>query len=260
MKQLRGGFSLLELDTVDSTNEYLKRQGGQLPDKTVVLAHRQTAGKGRLGRSWQSERGESVTASWLFCSLEPQQLQWLPLAAGMALYQSLEGQLGQQTQRLFLKWPNDLVGRQADGSFKKLAGILCESRCGERSFAVCGIGVNLHQPPSFFEQAGLPDAGSVFQVFCCVPDAYGLLEEIGVHLQNWLLLLKAGPKPLLDAYSARCITLGRQVCICREGQAPMKAKAIRIDSDGQLVCLTQTEEVKVRAGEVSVRGLYGYAE
>ena len=58
MKQLRGGFSLLELDVVDSTNEYLKRQGGQLPDKTVVMAHRQTAGKGRLGRSWQSEPGE----------------------------------------------------------------------------------------------------------------------------------------------------------------------------------------------------------
>lgn len=50
MKQLRGGFSLLELDVVDSTNEYLKRQGGQLPDKTVVMAHRQTAGKGRAGQ------------------------------------------------------------------------------------------------------------------------------------------------------------------------------------------------------------------
>ena len=219
MKQLRGGFSLLELDVVDSTNEYLKRQGGQLPDKTVVMAHRQTAGKGRLGRSWQSEPGESLTVSWLFCSLEPQQLQWLPLAAEM-----------------------------------------CESRSGERSFAVCGIGINLCQPASFFEQAGLPDAGSVAQVFCRVPDAYQLLEEIGVHLQNWLLVLKSGPKQLLDAYSSRCITLGRQVCICREGRMPIEAKAIRIDSDGQLVCLTQKEEVKVRAGEVSVRGLYGYVE
>ena len=125
---------------------------------------------------------------------------------------------------------------------------------------MCGIGINLCQPASFFEQAGLPDAGSVAQVFCCVPDAYQLLEEIGVHLQNWLLLLKADPKQLLDAYSARCITLGRQVCICREGQTPTEAKAIRIDSDGQLVCLTQKEEVKVRAGEISVRGLYGYVE
>lgn len=98
MKQLRGGFSLLELDVVDSTNEYLKRQGGQLPDKTVVMAHRQTAGKGRLGRSWQSEPGESLAVSWLFCSLEPQQLQWLPLAAEMALHQSLESQLGQQAR------------------------------------------------------------------------------------------------------------------------------------------------------------------
>ena len=177
----------------------------------------------------------------------------------MALHQSLESQLGQQAG-LFVKWPNDLVGRQADGSFKKLAGILCESRSGERSFAVCGIGINLCQPASFFEQAGLPDAGSVAQVFYCVPDAYQLLEEIGVHLQNWLLVLKSGPKQLLDAYSSRCITLGRQVCICREGQMPIEAKAIRIDSDGQLVCLTQKEEVKVRAGEVSVRGLYGYVE
>ena len=83
MKQLRGGFSLLELDVVDSTNEYLKRQGGQLPDKTVVMAHRQTAGKGRLGRSWQSEPGESLAVSWLFCSLEPQQLQWLPYRPGV---------------------------------------------------------------------------------------------------------------------------------------------------------------------------------
>ena len=177
----------------------------------------------------------------------------------MALHQSLESQLGQQAG-LFVKWPNDLVGRQADGSFKKLAGILCESRSGERSFAVCGIGINLCQPASFFEQAGLPDAGSVAQVFCRVPDAYQLLEEIGVHLQNWLLVLKSGPKQLLDAYSSRCITLGRQVCICREGRMPIEAKAIRIDSDGQLVCLTQKEEVKVRAGEVSVRGLYGYVE
>lgn len=125
---------------------------------------------------------------------------------------------------------------------------------------MCGIGINLCQPASFFEQAGLPDAGSVAQVFYCVPDAYQLLEEIGVHLQNWLFVLKSGPKQLLDAYSSRCITLGRQVCICREGQMPIEAKAIRIDSDGQLVCLTQKEEVKVRAGEVSVRGLYGYVE
>ena len=114
---------------------------------------------------------------------------------------------------------------------------------------MCGIGINLCQPTSFFEQSGLPDAGSVAQVFCRVPDAYQLLEEIAVgRLRNWLLVLKSGPKQLLDAYSSRCITLGRQVCICREGQMPIEAKAIRIDSDGQLVCLTQKEEVKVRAG------------
>ena len=247
------------VDVTGSTNDDLLEAGKQgAPHGTGLAARAQTAGRGRRGHKWDSTAGNLLLSIVLRPCVNPAKCSGLAAVSGLAVLEALEKQ--GLANEIGLKWPNDLVGRQADGSFKKLAGILCESRSGERSFAVCGIGINLCQPASFFEQAGLPDAGSVAQVFYCVPDAYQLLEEIGVHLQNWLLVLKSGPKQLLDAYSSRCITLGRQVCICREGQMPIEAKAIRIDSDGQLVCLTQKEEVKVRAGEVSVRGLYGYVE
>ena len=59
---------VIHLESVDSTNEYLKRQGALLPDGTVVVADHQTAGKGRLGRSWQDAPGQSLLASWLLKS------------------------------------------------------------------------------------------------------------------------------------------------------------------------------------------------
>ena len=61
---------VIHLESVDSTNEYLKRQGALLPDGTVVVADHQTAGKGRLGRSWQDAPGQSLLASWLLKSLQ----------------------------------------------------------------------------------------------------------------------------------------------------------------------------------------------
>ena len=250
MKQLRGGFSLLELDVVDSTNEYLKRQGGQLPDKTVVMAHRQTAGKGRLGRSWQSEPGESLAVSWLFCSLEPQQLQWLPLAAGMALHQSLESQLGQQAG-LFVKWPNDLV---LEG--RKLAGILTEASLSGRGvdYVVIGIGVNLRQRPDDFspevariatslEAQGYPADRAALETAL----AEALCQAFG-HLHT--------PAVYAADYRRLCLNLGQTLRIPDTGET---VTALDIDRQYGLVVRRRDGTVDtLRCGEVSVRGLYGY--
>ena len=81
---------VIHLESVDSTNEYLKRQGALLPDGTVVVADHQTAGKGRLGRSWQDAPGQSLLASWLLKSLQGDALLLLPLAAGMAVLDALD--------------------------------------------------------------------------------------------------------------------------------------------------------------------------
>ena len=80
---------VIRLESVDSTNEYLKRQGALLPDGTVVVADHQTAGKGRLGRSWQDAPGQSLLASWLLKSLQGDALLLLPqLQARMAAAQA----------------------------------------------------------------------------------------------------------------------------------------------------------------------------
>ena len=144
---------VIHLESVDSTNEYLKRRGALLPDGTVVVADHQTAGKGRLGRSWQDAPGQSLLASWLLKSLQGDALLLLPLAAGMAVLDALDS-LG--AQGAALKWPNDIVA-QRDGRCRKLAGILCEHRVGQQSFSVCGIGGNLLQPhrPVRWKAAGV---------------------------------------------------------------------------------------------------------
>ena len=172
---------VIHLESVDSTNEYLKRRGALLPDGTVVVADHQTAGKGRLGR-----------------------------------------------------------------------------RVGQQSFSVCGIGVNLLQPQEVFDGRGLPDAGSVLGVLGASLKREELLRAIGQSLQKRRAQAAAEPQALLQDVSARCITLGRTVKIKAEA-GEYTAFAARLDRDGQLICQTEEgEEIKVRAGEVSVRGLNGY--
>ena len=104
----------------------------------------------------------------------------LPLAAGMAVLDALDS-LG--AQGAALKWPNDIVA-QRDGRCRKLAGILCEHRVGQQSFAVCGIGVNLLQPQEVFDGRGLPDAGSVLGVLGASLKREELLRAIGQSLQK----------------------------------------------------------------------------
>ena len=245
---------VIHLESVDSTNEYLKRQGALLPDGTVVVADHQTAGKGRLGRSWQDAPGQSLLASWLLKSLQGDALLLLPLAAGMAVLDALDS-LG--AQGAALKWPNDIVA-QRDGRCRKLAGILCEHRVGQQSFAVCGIGVNLLQPQEVFDGRRLPDAGSVLGVLGASLKREELLRAIGQSLQKRCAQAAAEPQALLQDVSARCITLGRTVKIKTEA-GEYTAFAARLDRDGQLICQSEEgEEIKVRAGEVSVRGLDGY--
>ena len=129
---------------------------------------------------------------------------------------------------------------------------------GQQSFSVCGIGVNLLQPQEVFDGRGLPDAGSVLGVLGASLKREELLRAIGQSLQKRRAQAAAEPQALLQDVSARCITLGRTVKIKTEA-GEYTAFAVRLDRDGQLICQSEEgEEIKVRAGEVSVRGLNGY--
>ena len=133
------GFTVEVLPEIDSTNSELMRRAraGQM-DPVLLVAEQQTAGRGRLGRGWRSEAGNSLTFS-LGLPLSPADWSGLSLAVGVSLAESLD-------PRVQLKWPNDLWVED-----RKLGGILIETASfgeGQKAqrYAVIGVGINIATP------------------------------------------------------------------------------------------------------------------
>ena len=125
-------FTVEVLPEIDSSNsELMRRARAGQHEATLLVAERQTAGRGRMGRVWQSQPGDSLTFS-LSLALKPQDWSGLSLAVGLSLAESLHPNVG-------LKWPNDLWFQD-----RKLGGILVEAASmGGRSQVVIGVGLNI---------------------------------------------------------------------------------------------------------------------
>ncbi|MHC4946013.1 MAG: biotin--[acetyl-CoA-carboxylase] ligase [Planctomycetota bacterium] len=135
------------LDSVDSTQDALAHgaRQGTLEPGTCLVAEEQTAGKGRMGRTWISEPGGALTFSFLTPNYFPQKPGWITVGSAVALSGVLDEEAGIQTR---IKWPNDLyvTGR-------KLGGLLAQPiEAKGRSLVVIGIGLNIHAAP-----AAVPD-------------------------------------------------------------------------------------------------------
>ncbi len=133
------GWNVISMDTVDSTNTVAMEMGEKdAPHGTVVVADRQTKGRGRLGREWVSPSGNIFMSVLLKPTVTPAEAALLTMTAGVACVRALREATGLQVE---IKWPNDLMV-----SGKKLGGILTEmkSRGPRILFAVVGIGINLN--------------------------------------------------------------------------------------------------------------------
>ena len=243
------------LETVDSTNSYLKREALLgAPDRTVAAASAQTAGRGRVGRTFQSPAGRGVYLSVLLRPRVPAEA--LLSATGMAavaVSRAVERAAG---VRPLIKWTNDLV---LNG--KKLCGILTElSVEGETGMAeslIIGAGVNVsHQAEDFGPEVayiatslaaeGYPVSLAALAA-AMIEEFYHLSDALGGDLSGWV-----------DAYRKDCVTLGKQVQLLWTSQQE-EAEALDIDSQfGLIVRLPDGSERAVRTGEVSVRGMCGY--
>lgn len=232
------GFTVEILPEIDSTNTELMRRArvGQL-EPVLLVAERQTAGRGRLGRDWTSDtqaQGHTLTFS-LGLPLSPADWSGLSLAAGLSLAHSLHPQIQ-------LKWPNDLwlQGR-------KLAGILIETASvGTQRYVVIGIGINLTAP----DAAGLrtPPAG-LREVLPAV-QAPDVLEHVVLPLvQAIARFAEHGFAPLVSAFTARDPLLGCEV-VCSDG---LMGIARGVDATGALLVHTGSDVRKITSAEVSVR-------
>lgn len=206
------------------------------PHGAVVVAERQTAGRGRRGRTWQTGTGNLVFSVLLRGPLPLPSLPALPLAAGVALQRAVRGG--------GVKWPNDLLDAQG----RKLAGILLEAelRGEEARQAVLGIGINVTDAPE--------SAGTVDRYRPGVTRA-ALLEDILAELEHWL----SAPVPeVLDAWRAVSATLGQPVRFELPGQGCLEGVARDVDAQGSLlVALPGGREVTVGAGDVELIGRLG---
>lgn len=242
-------WPVIELDSVDSTNDELKRraQAGER-GPLAVIADAQTGGKGRRGRSFQSLAGKGLYLSVLLRPQAPlDQVSQLTAWTAVAVSRAVEAVSGVGPS---IKWPNDVL---VEG--KKLCGILTELVEGR---VIIGMGVNLTQTAHDFGPELQDKAVSMAQLGAAV-DRNALTRALLEELEAMLAAFPAGREEYLQEYRRRCVTLGREVRLVGPG-GETPATALDIDDSFALrVRLADGREEAVSSGEVSVRGVLGYS-
>ena len=250
------GFTVEVVPEIDSTNSELMRRfkgaPGRAPqfEPVLLVAEQQSAGRGRLGRSWQSRRGDSLLFS-LGLPLEPADRSGLSLAVGVSVADSLEP-LQAARPRIGLKWPNDLWLSTAQGE-RKLGGILIETASwGELRCVVIGVGINIRPVPlaETGSAALLQVAAGGLQELDAGMDAPGaLLRIVPALVQAVQAFGQFGFGPFQARFAARDVLAGRAVQLSDGTQGTAHGVA----ENGGLLVLAAGGMVQVTSSEVSIR-------
>ena len=243
-------------NSIDSTNTQareLAKQGA--PAGTVLIADRQTGGRGRLGRAFHSPGGVGIYFSVI---LRPRchatQLMHLTCAVAVAACDAVENATG---LRPGIKWTNDLVhGKQ------KLGGILTElgpKNDGTVDYAIIGIGINCCQEAGDFPDEIRSIAASLSMITGHSIDRSRVAAALMEAMYQMDKTLLTGQPAMMDRYRAGCITLGQEISLVRADGNVRHGTALDIDAEGALVVQFSDGHLEtVTSGEVSVRGMYGY--
>ncbi len=247
-------------DCLGSTSDLAKALAQQgAPHGTLVLAEAQTGGRGRMGRSFHSAPGLGLYFSLILRpNCRPTELMHLTCAVAVAVQDALQRHLAarQTAHPVEIKWINDLVIRN-----RKVGGILTElsldSKTGLVRYAVIGIGINCYHQPKDFPEELRDKAASLF-TFCPKVHHWDLLSQILHNLTALDQILLTEKAAIMARYRQHCLTLGKEVSI--HGTVEVRhGIAEDMDEDGGLIVrFPDGHRETVSAGEVSVRGMYGY--
>ena len=241
-------------ERIDSTNSFLKREAvNGAPHGSVAVANCQSAGRGRLGRSFQSPADRGIYLSVLLRpNLPGDALLCATGMAAVAVSRAVERTSGAQAG---IKWTNDLI---LNG--KKLAGILAETVVlGDEIALVIGVGVNAQHRREDFK-GEVADIATSLAMEGFKTDRAALAAAMVEELYALGNALGGDVGAYLAQYRERCVTLGREV---RLVWIEEQKRALALDVDGKFGLVVRGEDgtvTTVRTGEVSVRGLYGYVE
>jgi len=253
------------VESTGSTNQDLMSRpaGLDVPAPRVLIAARQTAGRGRRGRGWLSEPPDCLAMSISVHRVRDASapvLTGLPIALGIAIADVLAAQV----HGIGLKWPNDLL---RDG--RKCAGMLVEARTvDELERVVIGLGLNWRLPATLAGQPAAPPPASGEASSDAAPLAPGGLfdalppvevrERIAGELARALVdcarrYLREGFGDTALAWARHDLLLGREIVVKSEGKTVLSGRADGLDRHGELRVRTRNGVQTVCAGEVSVR-------
>lgn len=245
---------IIYLERTGSTNEDAKRLAKEgVESGTVILADSQEAGKGRRGRDWISPPGSNLYFTLLLTpDFAPDKAAMLTLVMALSVAQALKKETGLVPG---IKWPNDIVigGR-------KVCGILTEMSLDADAIesVVIGVGVNVSQRD--FPEELRSVATSLALQGVDAPDRMQLLECILEYFdKNYKIYLqRLDLSELKESYEAYLVNRGKEVCVL-EPAGEYEGWALGINESGELLVETKERGIqRIYAGEVSVRGIYGY--
>ncbi len=231
----RIGRKILVYKSTSSTNdiaaEYAKNKKN---DGLVIFAEEQTAGRGRAGTKWHSERADSILCSILLtackCSAE-----LLSLTLAVAVAETI-GKLADSHAKI--KWPNDII---LNG--KKVAGILLESKTIKaRTACILGIGINCHQKKTSFPLELRTAATSIDIESHSICDRISLAKRLLTSLDHWLKVAQDTSKKVIDQWRRLSVQLGHRVTVVFNGRKfagncvgidPQKGLILQLDTGGQ---------------------------
>lgn len=237
---------LFYFDTIDSTNNYAKELARQGYQDSIVISDSQSAGRGRLGRSFTSPPDCGLYLSMLLPS--PACFSIPPtILIGSCVSKALEGILG---RRVEVKWVNDVIV-----DFYKVGGILAEADSGS---IIMGIGINVNTPQECFDSS-MPHVSSLaicegrqFEIPEIAAAIIGQVDTMIAHLSDSSYL-----QGLLEHYRSRLVTLGREVKVC-DSKGERLGRAVALLQDGALEVDFGGSTEAIIFGDVSVRGIDRY--
>lgn len=239
---------LILLDEADSTSTVIKFMAEQgAPEGTAVLAHRQTAGRGRLGRSFISPEGGLYFSLLLRPDFAPELALKATSAAAVAVCLALEKNCCEKCR---IKWVNDIYIND-----KKVCGILTEgafdAETGGIKYAVLGIGINITEPQYGFDSTIADRAAAVFgksvvnakKKADIVADTLNIFMDLYAELDNM---------SFMDEYRSRSWLNGKKVSYEKNGKL-LEGSVVEIDETGSLLIENGGDITSLSAGEVSVK-------
>ena len=250
-----GAGEVVVADAVTSTHSLIREAAlSGAAAGTLLVADEQTAGRGRVGRSWWAPPGTAVLMSWVWRPAEvaAPAWGWLPLLVGVAVSRASERVTGIPMR---LKWPNDVLAEPqvAGARGGKVAGVLLERvDTASGPAAIVGVGINVGQRG---DQLPVPTATSLSLAGAADVSRVPVLEAVLAELTDWydswrVACGDAAACELAQEYRRRSATLGRTVHVDLPGDRWLAGRAEAIEADGRLVVVDSAGRHVVGAGDV----------